>query len=358
MYAKKLVLKDFRNIDSACAEFEPGINILLGDNAQGKTNAMEGIYLFSLARSFRTTREREYIRDGQKNAYLSLDFYAQNRDQRAEIGYEKGGRKKTKRNGVTVTRMSEFVGVFRSVIFCPEHLSLVKSGPADRRRFLDYAISQLDSSYLRAQQTYTRALMQRNKLLLTLDSMGKSGENMLDIWDKKLAEAGGIISKKRAEYTESVKRYACGFFSDMTSGAERPCFEYRDERDEENILRLLHSVRERDIKLRTTSAGPHKDDISITLNGREARAYASQGQQRSLAVAMKLAEAGISGERTGEKPVLLLDDVLSELDEHRKKYILTSLRDGQIIISACEKDIFGQSSGNVINVKGGTFSCI
>ena len=358
MVIRSLKLKNFRNYSEETFEFSDGVNIISGANAQGKTNCAEAIFYLCTGYSPRAGRDKQLIMAGADKGFVEGEAVSAFGKINVNIAFFRDKNKEIKINGVPVAKVGELLGNVNSVFFNPAELKLIQEAPEDRRRFLDYAISQLDSSYLRAQQTYTRALMQRNKLLLTLDSMGKSGENMLDIWDKKLAEAGGIISKKRAEYTESVNRYACGFFSDMTSGAERPCFEYRDERDEENILRLLHSVRERDIKLRTTSAGPHKDDISITLNGREARAYASQGQQRSLAVAMKLAEAGISGERTGEKPVLLLDDVLSELDEHRKKYILTSLRDGQIIISACEKDIFGQSSGNVINVKGGTFSCI
>lgn len=356
MQAKEITFEHFRNVERQSITLEPGINILCGDNAQGKTNALEGIYLFAQGRSFRTGKEREYIKQGEDYARLTLSYNGEGRDQRSELCYLKNGRKGVKRNGVTLKKLSEFIGSFRAVMFCPEHLSLIKEGPALRRRFLDGAISQLDSTYLRAVQTYHQVLAQRNKLLSSFPRDEGAVRDTLPIWDEQLASAGEIISERRARYTEKVAESAGIFFSEMTGGREKPAFRYREERDKAALLKLLSENRDKDLRFGTTNAGVHKDDIAVTLNERDARAYASQGQQRSLALAMKLAEAEISEKQTGERPVLLLDDVLSELDETRKKFVLTGINGGQVIITACEKEIFKGMTGKMITVENGSYS--
>ncbi len=356
MKARELYLESFRNIPLGRVSFTDGVNILIGDNAQGKTNSLEAVYLFAQGRSFRTAKEREYIMHGADYTRLCLSYNAAGRDQKSELCYLKNGRKGVKRNGVTLSRLSEFIGSFRAVMFCPEHLNLIKEGPAQRRRFLDGAISQLDGAYLRAVQNYHKILAQRNRLLSTFPRDEGAIAATLPLWDEQLAFAGAVISEKRAEYTENIGKSAAQFFSEMTSGKEKPDFRYREVRTKEQLLKLLEDNREKDLRFGTTNAGVHKDDITVTLNGADARAFASQGQQRSLALAMKLAEAEYSEISSGERPVLLLDDVLSELDEGRKRFILTGIKKGQVIITACEKEIFRGIDGNIITVDGGRYS--
>lgn len=356
MQAKEIKLENFRNARGATIAFKSGVNILVGDNAQGKTNALEAVYLFAQGRSFRTGKEREYITHGADFARLTLAYNASGRDQRSELCYLKNGRKGVKRNGVTLSRLSEFIGSFRAVMFCPEHLDLIKEGPAMRRRFLDGAISQLDGSYLRAVQNYHKILAQRNKLLSTFPRDEGAIAATLPLWDEQLAFAGAIISEKRGAYTEEIGKSAAQFFAEMTQGKEKPEFRYREVRTKEQLLAIFEANREKDLRFGTTNAGVHKDDITVTLNGTDARAFASQGQQRSLALSMKLAEAGYSEKSTGERPVLLLDDVLSELDENRKRFVLTGITRGQVIITACEREIFTGIDGNIITVNGGVYS--
>lgn len=355
MRANKIELQSFRNVPTGVITFNDGINILIGDNAQGKTNALEAVYLFAQGRSFRTGKEREYIMHGADFARLSLYYNAAGREQKSDLCYLKNGRKGVKRNGVTLSKLSEFIGSFRAVMFCPEHLDLIKDGPAMRRRFLDGAISQLDGSYLRAVQNYHKILAQRNKLLSSYPKDEGAIAATLPLWDEQLAFAGEIISEKRGAYTEEIGKSAAEFFSEMTAGKEKPEFRYREVRTKEQLLALFEANRDKDLRFGTTNGGVHKDDITVTLNGTDARAFASQGQQRSLALAMKLAEADHSEKATGERPVLLLDDVLSELDETRKKFVLTGIKKGQVIITACEKEIFRDLSGNFITVEGGIY---
>ena len=355
MLARKIVFEQFRNIERQTVTLTEGVNILCGDNAQGKTNALEGIFLFAQGRSFRTAKEREFLREGERFARLTLDYYGANREQCAQMVFQKNGRKSVYRNRVPMRKMSEFIGSFRAVVFCPDHLSLVKEGPAMRRRFLDGAISQLSPSYLRAMQTYSALLVRRNRLLGQYPRNEQTLGATLDVIDAQMADAGQIICTERAEYTEKISESARRFFAEMTGGAERPGFVYRQPRTAEELLAQFAENREKDLRMGTTLAGVHKDDIFITLNEKDARAFASQGQQRSLAIAIKLAETEISQSVTGERPVLLLDDVLSELDEGRKNYILTGLSGGQVILTACEPELFAGLSGNLIKVKAGRF---
>lgn len=354
MLAGKLELITFRSAEKEKIEFSDGINILLGDNAQGKTNALEALYLFAQGRSFRPAKEREFISHGCETAYLRLDFFAEKREQFSEIRYGKKG-KSVRKNGVSLRKMSEFIGTFRAVVFCPEHLTMIKNGPHERRKFLDSAISQLSPAYVGALQRYYRALEQKNMLLARSYENKKEFDATAPLWNMQLAKEGAFISKKRYEYVKKLNEEAKDIFSSMSGGREDPGFGYDGAKSEEEFTELFEKNTERDIRCGTTTCGIHKDDIEITLNGKSARAFASQGQQRSLALAMKLAEAGISAEKTGEYPVLLLDDVLSELDENRKNFVSREIKKGQVVITACEKDVFSDSGANVIRVSEGKY---
>ncbi len=359
MIVQRIGFTNFRNIGNAVLEFCPGMNLLYGDNAQGKTNAIEGIYLFARGRSHRTAHEKDYIKQGEEFSKLFLEYEDQRRTQRLELGYLRGGRKFCRKNGVAVKKMSEFIGNFRAVIFCPEYLSIVRDGPSERRAYMDGALAQLDREYLFALQNYGAALSQRNKLLAESLFHPEAFEQTDEFWTEQLAQNGEIVSFKRAEYVEKIDREVGKIFKDMTGGAEEPKLVYKKPMKKEEYLKLYEENRQRELKAGATLFGTHKDDIEIFINGRPARVFASQGQQRSLAVAMKLAEGQVSFEKTGEFPVFLLDDVLSELDDRRKRFILSGLSGRQVLISCCDRDNAEKiPEGRVIMVEKGQYTRI
>ncbi len=359
MILRKVEYTDFRNIERQKIEFSPGINLLYGENAQGKTNALEGIYLLAQGRSHRTVHEKDCIRYGREFAKVLLEYEDSRRCQLLEWRCMKNGRKFCRKNGMALRKMSEFIGNFRAVIFCPEYLSVVRDGPSERRNYMDAAISQLDREYLAALQRYSNALVQRNKLLQTYAFDPAPFEMTGELWAQQLAENGEILSFKRAEYMEKAEKAVVDIFAGMTGGKEIPRLIYRNPMKKDDYLRLFSENKQREIKAGTTLFGVHKDDIEILLNEKPARVFASQGQQRSLAVAMKLAEGEISRGITGEFPVFLLDDVLSELDDTRKNFILSGLKGRQVIISCCDKtDAERISEGSVIAVEKGQYTKI
>ncbi|MBR2986434.1 MAG: DNA replication/repair protein RecF [Clostridia bacterium] len=344
---------DFRNIQSADIRFCDGINIIFGDNAVGKTSAIEGIYLCALGRSHRTSKEKDFIRFGEEAARVSIVYEDSTRQNELAIAWSQRGRKQCAKNGVLIRKMSEFIGNFRAVLFTPEHLSIIKDGPAERRGFLDNAISQLDRVYVASLQRYHTVLQQRNKLLQ--DCMKDPGLiPTVDIWSQQLAEEAAVISKKREEYVRSCEEYVKTIFHDMTSGREIPEMVYTGARDAAWFYSKLTENVQREILYGSTLYGTHKDDVTVFINGKEARSFASQGQQRSLSLAMKLAEGEIAKDLTGEYPVFLFDDVLSELDDSRKEYVMQGLSHRQVIMTTCETDVLPKNSYR-INVKDGIF---
>lgn len=362
MIATKISFENYRNIEKADIALSEGLNVLYGDNAQGKTNALEGIYLFAQGRSFRTHKEREYIGPAQDSAYLALTFTGAAGPQQAEMRFFKNGKKSVRKNGVPERKMSEFLGAFRAVMFCPEHLNIVKAGPAERRRFLNEALSQLSSGYISALQRYNGVLAQRNRLLSRFYEDQKTVRQTIGLWNEQLAAEAAVISARRAEYVERLAGHVKGFFDEMTSGAEAPGLLYHGEKDKAAFVRQLEESFETDCRLGTTSRGVHKDDIVMTINGKDARAFASQGQQRSFALALKLSEAEISRGKTQEYPVMLLDDILSELDEKRKNFVLSGIRDRQVIMTTCDGKAAGltdQDGRKMIKVENGSYqTCI
>lgn len=365
MICKNIEIQNFRNIENANVSFSDGINVLVGDNAQGKTNLLEGIYLFSLGKSFRGAYEADMIRFGEKNAVLKLSYTENSRENEQTLSMilSKDRRKNIFHNGVKVTRLSEMIGCFRAVLFCPEHLSIIKEGPSLRRSFIDVAISQFKPLYIKSLQKYNSLLEHRNKLLKNaLDD--KSALDTIDIWSVQLAHEASIISSYRSKYIQTVNEAVKKIFFDMTGSDEVPLLtysgsskqsseEYEDKKiTEEKYIRLLTENIEREVYSGSTLWGVHKDDIDISINGKNARVFASQGQQRSLALAMKLSEGEICQSETGDYPVFLLDDVLSELDERRRDYLLSSIRGKQVIMTTCEKTSLG---GKITEVESGNY---
>ena len=345
--------------------FSPGVNILHGDNAQGKTALLEAIYFISLGRSFRSAHEADLIRFGEEYSRISLDYTDSVMDQNITVFLSRDKRRHVEQNRVKITKMSDIIGQFRAVMFCPEHLSLVKEGPSERRSYLDVAISQIRPVYLRSLQTYNHILRQRNQLIKSAYFDRSAFDATVELWSGQLAREAAVISKFRDWYTSLADRSVRQLFMRMTGEKEVPSLKYRSSIRSENdfsdiaetekkYFELLMSSHDREIAAGATLFGIHKDDLEIELNGREAKIYASQGQQRSISIAMKLAEGEICRTDCGEFPVFLLDDVLSELDSRRRAFLQSEMNDRQVIMSTCE-EIDRSAGANVIKVKNGSY---
>ena len=339
MICRKVVFHDFRNLSCATIEPAEGVTVLNGANGQGKTNTLEGIFLFAGGRSFRTVHESELVRFGAAYARISMVYHDGKREHTVELRFvPKSGKRFCRRNGVPLTKLSEMVGHFRAVLFCPEHLSIVRDGPAVRRRFLDTALSQTDTVYLRSLQKYNAILNQRNALIKM--ARDRRDDNVFlstaSLWSEQLAAEAEAIAAKRTAYVERLAFHVDTVLSDMTAGAEHVSLHYQTPRTKEEYLRLLTENTERELRFGATLYGTHKDDVGIELCGKEARAFGSQGQQRSVALAMKIAEGELSREVTGDYPVFLFDDILSELDASRRAYLLGGIEGRQTIITSCD----------------------
>lgn len=356
MYVQELRLLDYRNITDQTLTFDPGVNVISGLNAQGKTNIIEALWLFSAFKSFRTAADRDFINHERGAAGLQARFVRHGRKYTAKLKYYRDRRREIYINDIKM-KPGEAVGKFLSVLFFPEHLNLVKSGPEQRRRFLDFALCQLRPGYLDALNRYNRILYQRNSLL-------KSPERAvgydIGVWDEKLAAAGAEVYLQRLKYTERLLSHAAQTALQISEGAEQLGLVYRSccsgAADRQEAERMLYeSVRAayaRDTACGFSTVGVHKDDLEICINGRPARAFGSQGQQRSAVLALKLAETEIIKEEYGEYPVLLFDDVFSELDSRRREYITGRIMGKQVIITACEDGGF-ESAAKVFRVEAG-----
>ena len=359
MYLKAILLKDYRNIASATVIFLPGVNVLYGKNAAGKTNVMEGVYYFAQGRSFRTPREKELIRFDQPFAQMELLFQSENeRTMRNSVKFTREGRVCT-RAGAPVKKMSEWIGDFRAVLFAPQHLSIVKDGPAERRSFLDFAISQIKPMYVQVLREFNQVLVRRNAMLRILHEEGLSLLDYLHIYTQRLANAASRVAEIRTRSVELLSREVNRFMKEMSGGTEDVQLTYLGGGTAEDYIRRMREVQDREIRTALTQVGVHKEDIGITINGKEARTYASQGQQRSIALAMKLAEGELSKLATGEYPVFLLDDVFSELDESRKHDIMekTAQDKRQLVLTTCDESVCRMwKDANVYTVEDGVYT--
>ena len=358
MVCKRISFTDFRNIEKAEIEFCDGVNILYGNNAVGKTNALEGIYLFANGKSFRTSNDRDLINFSKDLSFVKMQFEDSVRKHDMEMKLIRGSRKLCYRNGVNIKKLSDFVGYFRAVLFCPEHLSVIKDGPSERRSFLDAAICQIKPIYLSSLQKYNNILNQRNILLKNYEENKQDFDRTIELWSAYLAREASLIARERYEYVKILNLHVKDFFNDMTSGREDTFLEYNKAMTEDEYYEKLTHNLEKEIQAGSTLYGIHKDDIDIYLNSREARSFCSQGQQRCLALAMKLGEGEISRQVTGEYPVLLFDDIFSELDSKRKEYVTNGIKKCQVIITSCEKDGIQNVAGNVIHVDKGNYTRI
>ncbi len=367
MVIRSLELNSFRNIEREEIPFSEGVNVIFGDNAQGKTNILEGIYLFARGKSFRASKDKELISFGKNKAYSLLKF--ENRGKEITLGAEISSNhpKSFYRNYNKVSKTSDIIGEFRAVLFCPSHLGIISDSPSVRRSFLDVAISQLRPVYINLLSKYNYYIVNRNAILKKDEDEIRSLSELLYVYAEEMSEICSEISVIRDEYIKRLDHYVKIFFEKMTDGKEIPTLIYdadhslKEEADREKIKErykeLYLNNTEREIKYGSTLFGIHKDDIKIEINGKDARFYASQGQQRSLALAMKMAEGEISREYTGEYPVFLLDDVLSELDEKRRDYILNTIDKRQVIITTCEPSVIKNKTDSFIEIKEGKRVC-
>ncbi len=339
MYVKELDLKSFRNYESLSVSFDPGTNIFYGRNAQGKTNILEAVYLGCTTKSHRGSKDRDLIRMGDDESHIRLKIDRRENEYRIDIHLKKNRAKGVAVNAMPVRKASDLYGIASLVFFSPEDLNMIKNGPAGRRRFLDLTLCGIDRVYMADLSAYGKIVSQRNALLHEAAYDPKRLAE-LDIWDIQLVETGKRIIKRRAEFLDLFGKMAAERHQALTDGGERLRISY--EPNTEADLLEMKTARNRDMDLRTkeTHAGPHRDDLSIRANGMDLRSYGSQGQQRTAALSMKMAEISVIESLRGDKPVLLLDDVLSELDRDRQNALLSAIRDTQTLITCTGLDDF------------------
>ena len=360
MYITRFLCDSFRNIEAQEFLPDPGVNVICGKNAQGKTNLIEAIWLFTGEKSFRGAKDGDYLPLAlpQKRVSMRLSFESGGRENDVLLGFSEG-KKQVEINGVKRRGLSALTGHFCAVIFSPEHLSLVKNTPNLRRNFLDNAICQIRPLYSKTLFQYDRTLAERNSLLKDILRHPELRDT-LEIWDERLAYFGSRIIRQRLEYLDPLKKYARNIYYELSSGGEAIDISYLSTENcgaedlcAEMIAAFKRTERE-DLQNGFTTTGPHRDDIEFTINGKSARSFGSQGQQRSIVLALKFAEAEMLSSVIGEKPVLLLDDVMSELDQKRQEYILNHIGGYQVLITCCDvqnTDLLKQ--GSVFSVSEG-----
>lgn len=343
MRIAEISLEDYRNLGAQTVAFSRGVNIICGKNAQGKTNLLESIWLFTGGRSFRGSKDFELIGFGKQQASVTAKICSKDIKDEVKIEIYRGTRSAFV-NGISRGRASSLIGEFRCVIFSPEHLCIVKGSPEGRRKLIDTAICQLKPAYAAAISRYNQVLRSRNALLR--QALQKSNiPDSLDVWDIKLCEYGARILHERMKYIEEMKPLVSSAYAGISGNKEEMTISYNNNKDgkipdikdiEKDISRRLFENRKRDLASGSTSVGPHRDELEISLDNLPARNFGSQGQCRSCVLAIKTAEAELVKKFTGEPPVILLDDVMSELDGGRREYVSASICGCQTFITGCE----------------------
>ncbi|MEG1751881.1 MAG: DNA replication/repair protein RecF [Clostridia bacterium] len=352
----KLALTNFRNYKNQVVEFSPGLNVLLGKNAQGKTNLLEAIYFCAIGKSHRVSKEKELILWNENFAKISVDVQRGIIKSNIEILFSKNEKKTIKLGGISIKKIGDLLGEMNAVHFSPEELKLVKESPEDRRRFLDIANSQISKSYFSLLGRYEKALANRNKLLKMYDKIENVAQT-IGVWNEQLAVTGSKIIKQRRWFCEKLFKYAKLAHSFLSSNTEDLSVSLQCESGQteqefyNNLLQKLNKNLEKDFKLGYTTIGPHRDDIKILIDNIDVRTYGSQGQQRTAALSLKLAELEIAKEEKGEYPILLLDDVLGELDQSRQKRLIKFTEKTQTIVTCNSFDL--NFPCNLIHVENG-----
>lgn len=339
MMVKSLELQNFRNYESLKLEFDGGTNILYGDNAQGKTNVLEALYLCGTTKSHRTSMDREMIRFQEEEAHVRLYVDRKGIQRRIDFHLKKNKPKGIAVDGIPIRKASDLIGILNVVFFSPEDLNVIKDGPAQRRRFVNMELCQLSRIYYQNLADYNRTLKQRNSLLKDI-SFHPSLADTLDVWDLQLAGFGRKIMEERSGFIEKLNATIQKIHFAISGGREELELEYEPDVEPELFYDRLVSTRKSDLLKHSTGVGPHKDDVIFRVNGVDVRRFGSQGQQRTAALSLKLAEIELVRMMIRDTPVLLLDDVLSELDGNRQNYLLNCIHDVQTVISCTGLDDF------------------
>ena len=364
MIVKSLELDYFRNYPHLEADFDPRVNLIYGDNAQGKTNLLEAVAYLSAARSHRARYDREMIMLNVDSAFLKGEVFSRDRDFSLEAKLFRGRGRQLFSNGVRLKTAGELAGILNTVLFCPEDLSLIKAGAAERRKFLDGAICQLRPRYAQALGEYNRLYDHKTRILRDWPD-NPSMLQTLDDFNLRMAQTGAIVIHYRAHFIKRLREHAPAIHADFSGGREGLELGYETvstitdpQRPPKDLLPQLldhqESHRQAEIDSRQCLSGPHKDDLAVVVGGQSAKTYASQGQTRTAALSLKLAQREICQEETGEWPVLLLDDVLSELDAKRQSFVLNRIRGGQVFITCCEEEkLEGLEGGKAFHIREG-----
>ena len=370
MYIKELELKNYRNYKELKISFDEKVNLILGDNAQGKTNLIEAIYISSLGKSFKSSKDLDYIKFNEDNAYVKVIAVKEDFDTEVEIILEKKGKstvnKNIKKDKKRLAKTSELIKNILIVVFSPEDLKLVKEDPEKRRRFLDRELCQISPSYYECYTNYRRILLQRNTYLKENDIKSE----LLDLWDTQLSQWGAKIIHKRRDFIEKISEISNKIHNNITSREENLRILYNSnirieddlEDQEYTFYTKIKESFDSDLINRSTTRGPHRDDIEFLVNNINMRSFGSQGQQRTCALSLKLAELNLIKEETGEDAILLLDDVMSELDIRRQEYLIKTLDNNQLFITTTDIDknilgrleratIYSISNGSVVNIE-------
>lgn len=339
MYIESMELKDFRNYELLSLKFDKGTNIFYGDNAQGKTNILEAVYLCGTTKSHRGSKDREMIRFHENESHIKLRVNKGGISHRIDMHLKKNKAKGIAIDGIPIRKAKELLGIVNIVFFSPEDLNIIKNGPGERRRFLDSELCQLSKIYLSDLFHYNHILNQRNKLLKDI-AQKESLKSTLDIWDEQLVHYGASVIQSRREFIREMNEVIREIHSSITGGKEQIELIYEPNVEEENFSDMLLKNREKDFKFKNTSSGPHRDDMCVKINHIDIRKYGSQGQQRTAALSLKLSEIHLVERKIKDVPILLLDDVLSELDVNRQNYLLESIKNIQTMITCTGLDEF------------------
>ena len=349
MNITKIKLENFRNYSKQEIEFNNGINVIYGDNAQGKTNILEAIFLCSMGKSFRTTRDKDLIKLNESYTKINIEY--EKSDRTGRIEYFIGDKKNVLVNGVKLNKLSQLLGNINSIIFSPDDIEVLKGAPQKRRKFLNMMISQLRPAYLFNLNAYNKTLEQRNNYLRQIKLENKP-EEMLEIWDEKLATHAQIIYTYREEFVEKILSKIIDIHKNITDSKEVINIVYKSEFiNKEDFIKKLKSARKKDILRGYTSVGVHRDDFEIYINNKNINLYGSQGQFRTSILSLKLSELYVIYDEIGEYPILLLDDFMSELDEKRRKKFVENITEAQVILTGTHKLILENLNYKIYNVK-------
>lgn len=359
MIIKSLELANFRNYEELNISFDKGTNILYGDNAQGKTNILEAIYVSATTKSHKGSKDKEIINFNKEEAHIRTYLEKENVETRVDMHLRKNKSKGIAIDGQKIKKAADLMGLLNVVFFSPEDLSIIKDGPAERRRFADMELCQLDSFYLYNLNHYNKIIGQRNKLLKDMYFQPELKET-LNIWDSQLVSFGSKIIERREQFVKQLGDIIFDIHKKLSGGKEELVIAYEPDVSIEDFEKQMKYNQDKDIRLKQTTTGPHRDDFSFVVNGVDIRKYGSQGQQRTAALSLKLSEIELVKKISKDTPVLLLDDVLSELDSNRQNYLLNSIGNIQTIITCTGLDEFINNRfeiNKIFKVTNGTMNC-